>query len=186
MARLLQAIRDDADPMTLLTRVVDQALAMTTAADGAAVHVVVAPDHLTCLCAGGTLERAVGSRVVTSGSLAGLALRTRQTLTSPDVATDARADRSLADRFGIGSVACVPLWRGPEPIGVLSVSASSTHAFGDEAIDDLQRVAEFTSAVIAAAADLAASPTRCSTRNRSTRTTSPRRRSWPTCCGRRW
>ena len=153
MARLLEAIRDNADPMTLMTRVVDQALAMMSAADGAAVQVAVG-DSLTCVCAGGTLESSVGTRVPVSGSLAGLALRTRQTLTSGNTASDPRV-AAITERFAIGSVACVPLWRGAEPVGVLTLRASSIDAFHDQSILHLHRLAEFISAVIGAAADLA-------------------------------
>jgi hypothetical protein len=102
VARLLEAIRDNTDPMTLMTRVVDQALAMTSAADGAAVQVVVGPDQLTCVCGGGRLEAAVGTRLPVAGTLAGLALRTRQTLMSADVHIDSRIRESLNERFDVG------------------------------------------------------------------------------------
>jgi EAL domain-containing protein (putative c-di-GMP-specific phosphodiesterase class I) len=154
MARLLEAIRDNADPMTLMTRVVDQALAMITAADGAAVQVAVG-DSLTCVCAGGTLESSVGTRLPVFDSLSGLALRTRQTLTTADAASDPRVAAAPTQRFEIGSMAWVPLWRGVEPVGVLVLSASSTDAFPDQSLLQLRRLAEFISAVIGAAADLA-------------------------------
>jgi EAL domain-containing protein (putative c-di-GMP-specific phosphodiesterase class I) len=154
MAKLLEAIRDNADPMTLMTRVVDQALVMIPAADGAAVQVAVA-DRLTCVCAGGTLENAVGTSVAAAGSLSGLALRTRQTLTSGDAASDPRVDSAATARFAIGSMACVPLWRGAEPVGVLTLSAATRDAFTEQSIQQLRWLAEFISAVIGAAADLA-------------------------------
>ena len=155
MPRLLEAIRANADPMTLMTRVVDQALLLVPAAEGAAVQIAGPADHVTCVCAAGSLEGAVGIQVLTARSLSGLAMRDRATLTSPDVRADARVDHSVSDRFPIGSLACIPLWRGAQPVGVLTLSAPTTDAFDDEAVRDLGRLAEFISTVVAAASDLA-------------------------------
>lgn len=153
VGRLPRAIRELSDPMVIMRRVVDQALLLIDAAEGAVVELVLDGD-LVYACAAGTLSEHVGTRLRLDGSLSGLALRTGQTLSCEDAATDDRVDGDACRQVGTGSMVCVPLRRGSEPIGVLKVSARRPHAFTGEDAATLASLAGFITAAIGAVSDL--------------------------------
>ena len=148
------AIHEVTDPMRVMRRVVDQALALITMAEGAVVE-LADDDTLTYVCAAGNLASAEGTRLGLHDSLSGLAVRTGQTLRCDDSETDGRVDRDACRRVGARSMVCVPLRRGGQAVGVLKVSASHPGAFNDAEVVTLTKLARFITAAIAGASELA-------------------------------
>src|SRR5260370_23540927 len=100
------AIHEVTDPMRVMRRVVDQALALITMAEGAVVE-LADDDTLTYVCAAGNLASAEATRLGLQDSLSGLAVRTGQTLRCDDSETDGRVDRDACRRVGARSMVCV-------------------------------------------------------------------------------
>ncbi len=160
VARQIQAaIRDVIDPLVVMRRVVDQALALIPDADGAAVE-LAHDGHLTYVCASGSLAEHVGMRLRLDESLSGLAISLDETLHCEDAAADTRVDRDACLRVGAVSLVCVPLRRGSEAIGVLKVSAGRARAFSDAQVEILATLANFITAAIGAVSDIAQSAER--------------------------
>lgn len=147
------AIRDLTDPMVVMRRLVDQALVLIPQAEGAVVE-LADDEFLTYVCTGGSLAEHVGTRLRVDASLSGLAVRTGETLHCDDADADPRVDREACHKVGAISMVCVPVRRNGQPVGALKVSASRPHAFSDDDVATLTRVAEFVTATIATAADM--------------------------------
>ena len=88
-------------------------------------------------------------------SLSGLSVSTGRTLRCVDSETDPRVDRDTCRRVGAISMVCAPLTRGEEPFGVLKVTAAQPRAFTAADVGTLTTLADFITAAIAAASDLA-------------------------------
>jgi len=152
---LHEAITTASDPVTVMERVLAQALVLVPSAEGAAIELSTSDDALAYAAANGNLADALGTVVPVAGSLSGLALATGVTQHCRDTATDCRTDPTLCLELGISSMILVPLRRGEDRIGVLKVASSKRAAFGslDETI--LADLAPFVSTVIGAAVELA-------------------------------
>jgi EAL domain-containing protein (putative c-di-GMP-specific phosphodiesterase class I) len=155
-ASLDGAVLNASDPLVVMRRVTEQALALIPAAEGSVVELATS-DGFTDMCAAGNLRDSMGSSLQLTGSLSGLALRTGATVVCDDSAVDDRVDREACRRVGVVSMVCVPLQRGIEVIGVLKVSSSRAHAFDAHAVALLSSLAAFISDAIAGWADLARS-----------------------------
>jgi EAL domain-containing protein (putative c-di-GMP-specific phosphodiesterase class I) len=153
---LAQAVEAAADPLTVVRRVVWQALELIPAAEGA---VIALADQrlLTVVCGAGRLGAGTGTRLPMGASLAGLALNNDTTLRCDDAVTDQRVDRAVRDRTGARSLLCVPLSRRHGVIGVLTVLSSVRDAFGDADSALIASVAQFAAESIANWADTARS-----------------------------
>lgn len=165
---LRHALRDFVDPMIVMRRVVDQALVLVGPAEGAVVSLVDG-DELVFVCAAGTMAGHVGIRLGLDTSLSGLAIKTGETLHCVDATTDPRIARATCRRTGAASLVCVPLCRREQPIGVLQMMSARPRAFEVADVETLTRLADFVTATVAAAADVArvtkellASPAECS------------------------
>jgi EAL domain-containing protein (putative c-di-GMP-specific phosphodiesterase class I) len=143
-------------PRDLLQRLVDQAVLAVDGADGAALEVVDDEVHLTYVATSGALAGSAGLRLRYENSLSGLAMIARRPMYSADVHDDDRVDRAACDRLGIRSMVCLPLHRHERPVGVLKVSSTRPHAFGDHDIHVLDEIAAFVTTLAIAAWDLAA------------------------------
>lgn len=97
----------------------------------------------------------VGTRLRLDASLSGLAVSRNEILRCDDAATDARVDRDACHRVGTVSMICVPLRRGPEPVGVLKVSAARPRVFSERDVAVLYALADFITVTISAASDVA-------------------------------
>jgi EAL domain-containing protein (putative c-di-GMP-specific phosphodiesterase class I) len=148
-----EVIRRAIDPLAVAQRVADQALALIGPAEGVLVGLVAEGQMLRYVCGAGTLSGFVGNRVALDGGLAGRAIRSGRTLIAHDTEADDRVNRDTARTFGVRSTVCVPLRRGGEPLGVVSVCSASPHAFHPPDVALLGELADFVSAVIWAAAD---------------------------------
>lgn len=148
------AIRAAGDPLVLMQRVADEAVALIDGADGVIVWFAHDPGWLTIKSAAGSLVRQVGSRIRIEGSLAGLALKTGETLHSKEAACDPRVDAVFREGAGVESLVCVPIWRRTQTVGVLCVSSLQPRVFDDRDVTTLTSLAAFISSVIAVAVDL--------------------------------
>jgi EAL domain-containing protein (putative c-di-GMP-specific phosphodiesterase class I) len=150
---LEEVIPDVGDPLVVMRRVVDGVLTLVPAADGAAIE-LAGGSELTYASASGPLAGLVGTRVDSDGSLSGLAMWTGRTLYCEDCVSDRRVDRAACEKIGAASLACVPLRRGFERVGVLKLTSGRARAFSDEDVAALAGLADFISSVIAASADV--------------------------------
>jgi EAL domain-containing protein (putative c-di-GMP-specific phosphodiesterase class I) len=146
-------IRETLDPLALMQRVADQALAMIGAADGVLIGVMIDPRTLRYVCGAGYLRGWVGEALTLEGSLSGEAIRSGRALLTHDTERDARANKAATRAFDVRSSICAPLGRGEERVGIINVSAAHTHAFEQDDVALLSGLAEFMSAVVEAAAD---------------------------------
>ena len=150
---MLDAIRKAVHPLRLMQQVVEQAITLVPSAGGAAIGVLGDDGDISFLCTAGFLAGHTGDRFGVDTTFIGLGLRTGLTLRSDDIETDSRVDRRLMRGLGIRSTVCVPMCRGDESVGVLQVAAAIPGAFDDADVSTLNRLAEFCSVVIGAAAD---------------------------------
>ncbi|HEY1833403.1 MAG TPA: EAL domain-containing protein [Solirubrobacteraceae bacterium] len=149
-------IRRAIDPLELMQRVADQALAMISGAEGALVGLIIDGDHLRYVCGAGHLHDYVGERLALDGSLSGRAIHANSTLITDDTEQDPRVNRTATRSFNVRSSVCVPLGRGEQPVGIINVSSSCTGAFDGHDVALLSSLADFMSTVIGAASDFIA------------------------------
>ena len=150
---LTAAMGQTIDPLRLMQRVTDRTLELIAAADG--VMVGLANDHgVTYVCGAGHRVSHLGTRVDLESSLSGLAVRTGQLQRSDDTDADPRVDTAACRRLSVASLVCVPLSRMHETLGVLAVNATRPHAFTDDDLEVLTRLADFVSVAIGSACDL--------------------------------
>ena len=141
-------------PEQMVRRVVEQALLLVPAAQGAAVELVEG-DLMTYVCCGGSLSRFVGLRLGMASSLSGEAVRSCQVLRCDNAFSDSRVDRDACERVGAVSMVCMPLFQAGSPIGVLKVASPLPGAFTDEDVAALTALAGFISAAVSSASELA-------------------------------
>jgi EAL domain-containing protein (putative c-di-GMP-specific phosphodiesterase class I) len=146
------------DPLLVMRCVVEEALALIPAAEGAVVE-LVGGDELTYVCAAGTLMKAIGTRVRMRGSLSGLAVRQGVTLRCNDAASDDRVDGDACLRVGAVSMICLPLLRNGRVTGVLKLTSSRVGAFDDQHVALLGSLATFISDAVGGWASMARSAT---------------------------
>ena len=102
-----------------------------------------------CGCAGESSSYLESARISTDPSLpegrgpGGQAMRENRTVVSNDFSNDPRLGpwHEAARRFGFGAVACVPLRRAGDAIGVLILYAAEAGYFGAELITLVERMA---------------------------------------------
>lgn len=152
---LREIIADVSDPATVMDRVVAEAVALVPAADSAAIALYGEGDRLSYTSAAGTLDAFVGTEVALNESLAGLALRVGVVQRCTDAAHDPRVNAAACRTLGISSMICVPLRRGDQRIGVLTLASRRLDAFGPGDESSLDELTDFVSTVIGAAIDLA-------------------------------
>ena len=155
-AELEGLIRRAIDPLQLMQRVADQALAMIGPADGVLVGLLIDDSSLRYVCGAGYLHHFVGEPLALEGSLSGEAIRTRTTLLTGDTETDERVNRHATRAFKVRSSVCVPLGRDEQPVGILNVSSAAPNAFAEQHVEMLSGLADFISSVIGAAAEFMA------------------------------
>lgn len=141
-------------PEQLMQRVADRALAVVPGADGCLVGT---RDQRTLrfVSGAGALSGHVGSSVSLATSLSGLAVRTGEVVSCPDLGADPRADRHFCERAGVKSSVFVPVRRGHEVLGVVAVSSRRKGAFLPADIFLLGQLAESLGIAVGFAGDLA-------------------------------
>ncbi len=147
--------------MRLMERVVEQALILVPAAEGALIGLVdpsgpgAEPEGITFVCASGFLQGQLGLRILVDASLSGQALREGRSFLTPDTETDLTVDRAATRTLGIRSSVILPVSCRGDPLGVLSVASSLVGAFSPGDLETLTCLADFVGVVVAAATDLA-------------------------------
>jgi EAL domain-containing protein (putative c-di-GMP-specific phosphodiesterase class I) len=144
------------DPLLVMRRVVDEALALIPSADGAVVE-LVSDDVLTYVCASGSLANSVGTQVWVGSSLSGLAVHAKAPLRCDDSEADERVDRNACRRVGAVSMICLPLPYREGVAGVLKLSSRQRFAFDDDDMRVLAGLARFIGEAIGGWGELARS-----------------------------
>lgn len=153
---LCEAIRVAADPITVLQRVVQQALVLLPQADGASLEIRRDENLLEYLAAAGTLLPHVGLRLPVQGSLSGLSVLQARIQLCDDALDDPRVDREAVLATNVRSMLCVPLSDQPGSVAVLKVASSQVGAFSNDDADRLRVLTRFLNATVSAASELAA------------------------------
>jgi len=117
------------------------------------IGLVVEAGQLRQVCGAGILAGHVGELLPLDGSLSGETIRAGETLITGDTERDPRVDLGATRAYGVRSAVCVPLMRGGERVGVLTVGSAGPGAFEQHDVLLLSSLADFMSAVIGAALD---------------------------------
>ncbi|HTW19259.1 MAG TPA: EAL domain-containing protein [Mycobacteriales bacterium] len=152
-ADLADAMGQITDPSRLLQRVTERTLELIRAADGVLVG-FTDESGITYVSAAGKQASYIGTKVDYATSLAGLAVRTGHLQRSDDSETDHRVDRETGRRLSVVSIMCMPLMRGEQAIGVLTINSERAHAFSDADVATVNQVADFVAVVVSSARDL--------------------------------
>ena len=126
--------------VTEIMKLVAERTRVLTVATGAVIEMLDGSE-LVYTAATGELAGSAGTRVAVDGSLAGMALDTREILRADDTETDHRVNRAACRKLNIRSMVVVPLLMNGIPFGVLKVSASTPNAFDNHAVDILELMA---------------------------------------------
>ncbi len=145
------SIRRAVDPLALMQRVADQALAALDGADEVLVGLLVEDGSLRYVCASGSTAEQVGTEVPLEHNLCGRALREGRTILLSQ--SDRRREREATPGEETGSMVSVPLMRPEGPLGVLDARSRRPDAFTPREVVLLAGLAEFVSAVVGAARD---------------------------------
>jgi diguanylate cyclase (GGDEF)-like protein len=113
-------------------------------------------DEVVAEAATGAPAPAVGTRLPIAGSLAGLALTTREVLRSDDSESDPRVDREAARRLNVRSMIVVPIIIDGVVEGVLKVTSVRRAAFGDYDVLTLKLAARHLATALRAAREFEA------------------------------
>jgi diguanylate cyclase (GGDEF)-like protein/PAS domain S-box-containing protein len=125
-----------------------------TRADAAAV-LLREGGRLRYAAATGYLERQVGG-VLTLRSLSGYAFLNNESALTSDAENDERVHSKAARMFGMKSMIVVPLRHGDQPVGLLQVSSTRTHAFDEDDVHTLDLLSVVLSAAMSHASEFEA------------------------------
>jgi diguanylate cyclase (GGDEF)-like protein len=122
-----------------------------TQADGSAVSRVEA-DAVAYIAAAGKLAGIEGRRNPRDGSLAGIAIATTSPQLSVDTATDTRVNREVCERFGIRSMAILPIREANYTLASVMIVASEPGGITAEDVEFLAPLIRAVAAKLARAA----------------------------------
>jgi TonB family protein len=112
-----------------------------TSASGAAVA-MRRGGVVICLGSSGETAPALGTRLGVDSGISGECLRTGETLRCDDTNTDSRVDPEVCKRFGLRSIAVVPLHEQGETVGIVEAFSTRPYSFTDGHIQSLVRLAK--------------------------------------------
>lgn len=147
------AIGGALDPTALLRRVADRTLELIPVADGVTIA-LVEDQAMRFVCGSGASVSGVGTRSDLTANLGGLAIETGRIVRSNDTALDPRVDAAECRRLRIASIVSVPLCRGHEMFGVLTINSPHANVFSDADVAVLTELADIVGATIGSACDL--------------------------------
>ena len=150
----LASIGAEAGALAYMGRALSGVLELVGAADGIAVELLDPQGHLNTVAAAGSIAHQVGHCLSKSRSLALSALQANTVLSSDDVDVDPRVDHATAVRFGVTSLACLPLGHAGEAVGTLVVTSGQKAAFARDDYEMLKMVADLVSGLVGAGVDL--------------------------------
>lgn len=154
VTQLHGAIRAVNDPVVVMQRVVDQALDLIGPAEGVLLG-LVRGGEFSYVCGAGNLPGRPGLQPTPGRSLAGAAVATGEPQCCVDATVDERVDPDAFRLATAASAICVPLLRGRETIGVLTVTASVPAAFSSAHVAALGRLADFIGGAVGAMCEVA-------------------------------
>jgi len=123
----------------LLNTILERAISATQATGGAIA--LTAGKEIVCCASQGTAPD-VGTHFVTSWGFSGRCVRKSRILLCDDSEIDPRVDRGACRQLGTRSIIAAPLCDRGRTVGILELLSSSTDAFDDNDIRQLNRVAE--------------------------------------------
>jgi putative methionine-R-sulfoxide reductase with GAF domain len=124
-----------------MARALEDVLRLVPQAQGCGVALVVG-DQLVQASGAGTFGGAAGLRVSIDASLTGLSLQSGTTMRCDDADVNPWVDRSVVQRFRVGSMVSIPLMKSDRPFGTLVATSEAKHAFSDRDTDILTEVAQ--------------------------------------------
>ena len=123
-----------------------------TGSDGAGLY-LLEDDELVCVSASGRTEAIVGLRVPATKIFAGRCVGDEtRTAVCNDSYDDIRSDREVAERLGVRSMLCHPIYVGTVQAGVLEASSSKPGAYGADALATMRLLAGLVAAAFRNAA----------------------------------
>jgi GAF domain-containing protein len=142
--RLFLTIANDGRELTptvreLLSTMLERAIFATQATGGAIAW--TAGKEMVCVAAQGTAPE-VGSRFVPPFGFSGLCVRKSRILLCDDSEIDPRVDRAACRQLGVRSMIAAPLFDRGTTVGIMELLSGSAHAFDDNDIRQLNRVAK--------------------------------------------
>ncbi len=120
-----------------------------TKATGAAIALREGKE-MVCVAAQGTAPDP-GMRVDPEFGFSGMCVRKGRILVCDDTETDPRVDRAACLRLGVRSIIAVPLLDQGKAVGILEVFSGTAHAFDDNDIRHVDRLAKM---IVEAMADV--------------------------------
>jgi hypothetical protein len=130
----------------LLTTVVER-MCLVTGADGAAIA-LCDPDGVICLASTG-FAPAVGSRLGIDSSFTRECFESGRAVLCEDAENDARVQRSIARSLRLRSALAVPIQAQGFVLGIAEVFSSRLSAFDISHLNELQRIADPLSSILA-------------------------------------
>jgi TonB family protein len=101
---------------------------------------------VVCLGRSGETAPALETRIDINSGISGECLRIGKVLRCDDTSRDYRADPEVCRRLGLRSIAAVPLRERNETVGILEAFSTQPHAFAEEQMDSLMRLAALAEA----------------------------------------
>jgi protein TonB len=138
---LHQLLNKGSQPLDSMLRAITDAALFMTSASGIALA-LCSNDTVVCRACSGEIAPQLGGRLNVDSGISGECFRTGKALRCDDTQTDDRVDPEVCRILGIRSIAVVPV-RGREgTAGFLEALSSRPHAFTEEHLSLLQRLAE--------------------------------------------
>jgi len=130
----------------LLNTILERAISATQATGGAIALTVGA--EIVCCASQGTAPDVGTHFVMSSWSFSARCVRKSRILLCDDSEIDPRVDRGACRQLGARSIIAAPLCDRGRTVGILELLSSSTDAFDDNDIRELNRVAESIAKVL--------------------------------------
>src|SRR5712692_424455 len=132
------------DNELILGRIAEAAQSLTSSS-GAAVATRKA-GVVICQGRSGDTAPALGTRLSVDSGISGECLHSGKALRCDDTSKDYRADQEVCRQLGLRSVAAVPLRQRGKAFGILEAFSTRPHAFAEEHMDLLARLAKLAEA----------------------------------------
>ncbi len=140
LIKLREMIASGRHPTDLMLGIIAVAAHSLTGAEGAAVA-MPRDGGVVCVGRSGAESPDLGARLNVDSGISGECLRTGRILCCGDTSKDLRVDPSACREMGVRSVAVVPLRTQQGRVGVLEIISAQAHAFTDDHLDLLGRLA---------------------------------------------
>lgn len=122
-----------------LNQVADQARQFTNA--DSAVLALRQSAMIVCVARSGPIGPPPGAQLDSRSGISGECLRQGRPFRCKDSETDSRVDAEVCRRLGIRSLAVVPVFEGPDVVGLVEVFSSRPNAFQDQHVAVLEQLA---------------------------------------------